>query len=192
MKTYHLVSIMYPAYTPKFRNIICRIPSNSFQTGCRQECRCRGRGLGGERPNFISRCLAIIKIKQRGNLSQESGGLQELNYGHFIFWALQYWESMIRQSMHNKYYFMGVFNVLMCSTNECGCGVSLHFITCCYIYFLWGSHLQRQNGRSSSLGREKLSQPSLCRCCWNVYFMRQHSVRTNFNGCCNTSYISSV
>ena len=62
--------------------------------------------------------------------------------------------------MHNKYYFMGVFNVLMCSTNKCGCGVSLHFITCCYIYFLWGSHLQRQNGRSR-LGREKLSQPSL-------------------------------
>ena len=102
-----------------------------------------------------------------------------------------YWESMIRQSMHNKYYFMGVFNVLMCSTNKCGCGVSLHFITCCYTYFLWGSHLQRQTGRSS-LGREKLSQPSLCRCCWNVYFMRQHSVRTNFNGCCNTSYITSV
>ena len=85
---------------------------------------------------------------------------------------------------------MGVFNVLMCSTNKCGCGVSLHFITCCYIYFLWGSHLQRQTGRSS-LGREKLSQPSLCRCCWNVYFMRQHSVRTNFNGCCNTSYINT-
>ena len=34
--------------------------------------------------------------------------------------------ALIRSSLHSKYYYMGVFNVLMCSTNKYGCGIALN------------------------------------------------------------------
>ena len=105
----------------------------------------------------------------------------------FIFWPLQRWESMILPSLHSKYYFMAVFNVLMCSTIKYGCGIALHAATTSLVSLIISTTAEWSGGEAWAVKNCHNLHFADCRCWGNVYFMRRHSVRTNSNGCCSIS-----